>query len=66
MTIARNSVGTGDRFGREGQALVAAFQKLKDVDGVDADIVFNKSNREHTIIGTSPAVDTVTRRRDSP
>lgn len=55
MTIARYSVGTGDRFGREGQALVAAFQKLKDVDGVDADIVFNKSNREHTIIGTSPA-----------
>lgn len=55
MTIARYSVGTGDRFGREGVALIAAFQKLKNDDGVDADIVFNKSNREHTIIGTTPA-----------
>lgn len=54
MTIARYSVGTGDRFGREGVAQVAAFEKIR-ADGVDVDIVWNKSNREHTIIGTSPA-----------
>lgn len=55
MTIAQYSVGTGDRFGKEGRALVAAFQQLKDDHGIAADIVFNKSNREHTIIGTTPA-----------
>ena len=54
MTIARFSMGTGDRFGREGVAQVAAFDKIK-ADGVDVAIVWNKSNREHTIIGTSPA-----------
>ena len=54
MTIARFSMGTGDRFGREGVAQVAAFEKIK-ADGVDVAIVWNKSNREHTIIGTSPA-----------
>ena len=54
MTIARFSMGTGDRFGREGVAQVAAFEKIK-ADGVDVAIVWTKSNREHTIIGTSPA-----------
>ncbi|WIY83596.1 tagaturonate epimerase family protein [Propionimicrobium sp. PCR01-08-3] len=54
MTIGKYSLGTGDRFGKEGAAQVAAFEKIK-ADGVDVDIVWNKSNREHTIIGTSPA-----------
>lgn len=54
MTIGKYSVGTGDRFGKEGLALIAAFEKIKR-DEVDVDIVFNKSNREHTIIGTTPA-----------
>lgn len=54
MTIGRYSVGTGDRFGKEGLALLAAFEKIRD-DGVEVAIVFNKSNREHTIIGTTPA-----------
>lgn len=54
MTISRFSVGTGDRFGKQGVAQVAAFEKIK-ADGVDVDIVWNKSNREHTIIGTTPA-----------
>ncbi len=35
-------------------AQVAAFEKIR-ADGVDVDIVWNKSNREHTIIGTTPA-----------
>ncbi len=54
MTIGKYSLGTGDRFGKEGAAQVAAFEKIK-ADGVEVDIVWNKSNREHTIIGTSPA-----------
>ena len=53
MTIGKYSLGAGDRFGKEGAAQVAAFEKIK-ADGVDVDIVWNKSNREHTIIGTSP------------
>lgn len=54
MTIARFSLGAGDRFGREGVAQVAAFRKIKE-DGVDVDLVWNKSNREHVTVGTSPA-----------
>lgn len=54
MTIARFSMGAGDRFGTEGAAQVAAFQKIQ-ADGVDVDIVWNKSNREHVTVGTSPA-----------
>ncbi len=52
--ISRFSVGTGDRFGMEGEAQLAAFQKLAAA-GVDAAIVWNKSNREHLIIGSEPA-----------
>ncbi|GAA2182654.1 tagaturonate epimerase family protein [Brooklawnia cerclae] len=54
MTIGKYSVGAGDRFGKEGVAQVAAFQAIKDA-GVDVDIVWNKSNREHKTIGTTPA-----------
>jgi len=52
--LGRFSVGTGDRFGREGAAQIAAFAELRG-HGVEADIVWNKSNREHLIIGTGPA-----------
>jgi len=52
--IERFSIGTGDRFGRQGAAQIAAFKKARDA-GVEAAIVWNKSNREHTLIGTQPA-----------
>jgi hypothetical protein len=52
--IERFSIGTGDRFGREGVAQLAAFAKAREA-GVTAAIVWNKSNREHLIIGTGPA-----------
>jgi hypothetical protein len=52
--IGKYSIGTGDRFGVEGVAQIAAFAKLKNA-GVDAAIVWNKSNREHVIIGSDPA-----------
>jgi len=51
--IGKYSIGIGDRFGHQGvaqlQALVLALQA-----GVDLTPVWNKSNREHSIIGTTP------------
>lgn len=52
-TLSKYSVGAGDRFGKEGSAQIRAFQLLKE-KGVEASIVWNKSNREHVIIGTTP------------
>lgn len=51
--LSKYSVGTGDRFGRQGEAQIRAFQLLAE-KGVNASIVWNKSNREHVIIGTEP------------
>lgn len=55
MTISKYSFGIGDRFAHEGvnqlKALIAAEKKF----GVHFTPVWNKSNREHTIIGTEPA-----------
>ena len=53
-TIEKYSFGTGDRFGRQGVAQIAAFRKARE-KGVTAAIVWNKSNREHTLIGTGPS-----------
>jgi hypothetical protein len=53
ITLKRYSIGIGDRFGREGQAQLEAIIRAKKV-GIDLDPVWNKSYREHTIIGTSP------------
>lgn len=54
MKISKYSFGIGDRFAHEGvnqlKALVAAEKKF----GVHFTPVWNKSNREHTIIGTEP------------
>ena len=51
MEIAKYSIGTGDRFGLQGNAQLAAVKKARD-KGVDLAIVWNKSHREHTIVGT--------------
>lgn len=53
-TLEKYSVGTGDRFGRQGKAQLRAFENLAS-HGVKASIVWNKSNREHVTIGTAPA-----------
>ena len=53
-TIERYSIGAGDRFGRQGAAQIAAFRKARE-KGVDVAIVWNKSNREHILVGTEPA-----------
>jgi len=46
-------MGVGDRFGMEGPAQLRAFQAALD-QGVNITPVWNKSNREHSLIGTLP------------
>jgi len=54
MILGKYSFGVGDRFGCQGKAqLEAIMQGAKD--GLDITPVWNKSNREHKIIGTRPA-----------
>jgi hypothetical protein len=52
-TISKYSMGIGDRFGLEGPAQLRAFQVAKD-RGISIAPVWNKSNREHSLIGTRP------------
>ncbi|MCU1295214.1 MAG: hypothetical protein JWP08_4064 [Bryobacterales bacterium] len=51
--LPKYSVGVGDRFAQEAEAQLTAFVKAGEA-GVDITPVWNKSNREHTIIGSSP------------
>ena len=53
MELEKYSFGVGDRFGREGKAQLEAIIKAKQ-KGLDIVQVWNKSHREHSIIGTSP------------
>lgn len=53
VDLAKYSIGTGDRFGRQGRAQLAAVEKAQR-KGVDLAIVWNKSHREHMIIKTTP------------
>src|SRR5699024_10655524 len=48
------SFGTGDRFGQQGEAQLKAVQKAQNELGASITPVWNKSNREHQIIGTQP------------
>ena len=53
MKIGKFSFGIGDRFGHQGKAQLSALLKAKEA-GIDIIPVWNKSNREHGIVGTSP------------
>jgi hypothetical protein len=53
MRIEKFSLGIGDRFGREGLAQLRAVQQAEKA-GVVVVPVWNKSNREHSLIGTTP------------
>ncbi len=54
MELGKYSFGTGDRFGLQGKYQLKAFEKaLKE--GVAITPVWNKSNREHTIVHSEPA-----------
>jgi hypothetical protein len=54
LTLDKYSIGTGDRFGRQGNAQLAAVIQAKKLNSLDISIVWNKSHREHLIIGTAP------------
>lgn len=53
MQLEKYSFGLGDRFGRQGKAQLQAVLAAK-ADGINIVPVWNKSHREHTIMGTSP------------
>jgi tagaturonate epimerase len=53
MKLPKYSLGTGDRFAHQARAQLAACLKALDT-GVEIVPVWNKSNREHMIIGSEP------------
>ena len=53
LTLDRFSFGVGDRFAHQAKAHLAAFQMLA-AHGIHVAPVWNKSNREHTFIGSEP------------
>jgi hypothetical protein len=54
LLLSKNSIGVGDRFAHQAQAQLQACL-LAVQQGVDVIPVWNKSNREHNIIGSEPA-----------
>ncbi len=54
MIFGKYSFGVGDRFGYQGKAQLEAVMQAVE-QGLDITPVWNKSNREHSIIGTEPA-----------
>jgi tagaturonate epimerase len=54
LKLPRFSVGVGDRFAHQAKAQLAACVKAADA-GVEVVPVWNKSNREHMIIGSEPS-----------
>jgi hypothetical protein len=53
-TLGKFSIGVGDRFAHQSKAQLEACI-LASKAGVDVIPVWNKSNREHTIIGSQPS-----------
>ena len=53
LTLAKFTIGVGDRFAHQAKSQLHAFQ-LAAAQGVAAVPVWNKSNREHTFIGSHP------------
>jgi len=54
LKLSKYSVGVGDRFAHQAKAQLQACIKALD-SGIEVVPVWNKSNREHTIIGSEPA-----------
>jgi hypothetical protein len=54
LRLPKFSVGVGDRFAHEAKAQLAACVLAANA-GVEVVPVWNKSNREHTIIGSEPS-----------
>jgi len=53
VQLEKCSFGIGDRFGKECRAQLTAIAKAKEL-GVNLVPVWNKSFREHSIIGSKP------------
>ena len=53
LKLPKFSLGVGDRFAHQAKAQLAACVKAGEA-GVEVVPVWNKSNREHTIIGSEP------------
>lgn len=53
LTLERFSFGIGDRFAHQARAQLRAFLMLAE-KGIHVAPVWNKSNREHTFIGSEP------------
>ena len=54
MKIGKYSFGVGDRFAHEGVNQLKALIEAEERFGVHFVPVWNKSNREHQIVGTEP------------
>ena len=54
LKLNKYSIGTGDRFAHQAEAQLQACMQALD-SGVEVVPVWNKSNREHMIIGSEPA-----------
>jgi len=54
MELGKYSFGIGDRFGQQGPAQLAAIIRARE-QGIEITPVWNKSEREHRIIGSVPA-----------
>jgi hypothetical protein len=53
LTLSKYSIGTGDRFAHQAKAQLRAFTLARKLR-IEAVPVWNKSNREHTFIGSEP------------
>jgi len=53
VILEKYSFGLGDRFLHQGKAQLQALVNARE-NGVDISPVWNKSHREHTIVGTEP------------
>src|SRR5512141_2354242 len=53
LTIEKFSLGVGDRFAHQAKPQLRACMKASE-QGADVVPVWNKSNREHNIIGSEP------------
>ena len=54
LTLEKFSIGVGDRFAHQAKAQLQAC-RLAAARGVNVIPVWNKSNREHGIVGSEPA-----------
>src|SRR5436190_454501 len=54
LTLEKFSIGVGDRFAHQAKAQLRACQLIA-ADGAEVVPVWNKSNREHTFVGSEPS-----------